>query len=92
VIPNTELTLTQFPAIDEAMLVVLERVLQVGFNDSSKGFPEINSLVELFERLCGIFEITLEVYENCFSFEESDVFLYVESMEVYYLAFLSEMA
>lgn len=44
------------------------------------------------EGLSDLFQITLEVIDNCYSFEESDVFLYEDKENELYLAYLSEMA
>lgn len=38
----------------------------------------MDSIQSILEYLCQIFEIELVVFDNCFKFEESDVFVYVE--------------
>ena len=35
------------------------------------------SIEDLLFKLCELFNITLEVFDNCFSFSESDVFMYI---------------
>lgn len=72
------------------MLVILELVLDK-LEESGRIGPTRTNM-EVLCALCEIFRIKYEIYENCFSFEDSDVFLYIESEEVCYLAFLSEMA
>ena len=42
----------------------------------------MDSVQSILEYLCEIFEISLVVFENCFKFEESDVFLYVDEKEI----------
>lgn len=52
----------------------------------------MENLTIMLKGLCEMFHINLEVFDNCYSFVQSDVFLYVENPQISYLAFLSEMA
>lgn len=94
VIPNCDLSISQFPIIDEAFITVLELIIDRQHTSGHTTPKNSNTFTvnELLAELSGLFSISYEIYENCFSFTDSDVFIYAEDETDIYLAYLSEMA
>lgn len=82
-IPNAELTFSQYPIIDEAMLAILELIVEK-MQPSSQSHSKENAvrkvrtegvrcgsmenLTAMLKGLCDMFRINLEIFDNCFSF------------------------
>ena len=59
-------------SVDSAIIAVLELFLQ-------EENMERASIEDIFYYLSNIFRVTINEYESCFKFSESDVFVYEEN-------------
>ncbi len=55
----------------------------------SQGISEGSSIQDMLACLCNIFGLSVTQIDKCIKFEDSDVFVYIESQSELYLAFLN---
>jgi hypothetical protein len=86
-IPNFELTVMEYPVVEEALTRTVEALVSRCYDGPLPAPSD-----KLLEWLSEQFATTVERHGRCYHFEESDVFLYEQSPEEYYISYLNEMA
>lgn len=81
--------LTRFPIVDTVFSYLMRTLLIL--NNKAQSFDEFIGRSETFAYLSSIFDIQMELFENCIKFLEADIFAYEEDPREVYMAYIMMM-